>query len=177
MLCEICHLREATIRFTQVVNLEKKEIAICKECAEKKGLSNPMAGLQKFLGGLLSAHNVSDVFENEQIRESEDTTCPTCGTSWNNFKHGGLFGCSNCYRSFEENLKILLRRIHGSNKHIGNRPARLREINYDLNLEELKVQLQKAIEQENYERAASLRNRIKDLEANLNRRLSGKDNE
>ena len=169
MLCEICHLREATIRFTQVVNLEKKEITICQECAEKKGLSNPIAGLQKFLGGLISADQFTDVFEDDQKKEPEDTICTTCGTSWNGFKNGGLFGCGHCYRSFEKNLKILLRRIHGSNKHIGNRPARLREVNNDLDLNQLKTKLQKAIAQENYEQAARLRDRIKDLEANLNR--------
>ncbi len=169
MLCEICHLREATIRFTQVVNLEKKEIIICTECAEKKGLSNPMAGLQKFLGGFVSTGYLSDVSENEQNKEPEGTICATCRTSWNDFKNEGLFGCGNCYRSFEKNLKILLKKIHGSSKHIGNRPARLREISSDLDLDDLKARLKKAIEQENYEQAARLRDRIKDIEANLNR--------
>ena len=52
MLCDICHTRKATIKFTQVININKKEMNICEVCAEEKGFANPLISLQKFFGNL-----------------------------------------------------------------------------------------------------------------------------
>ena len=169
MICEICHIREATARITQVVNLEKKEISVCPECAEKKGLSNPMAGIRKLFGDIYFEKLLKA--DTEPEKEADKTKCNACKTTWADFKDEGLLGCSECYKAFEGNLKSLLRRIHGSDKHIGNRPANLRDMKVDVDLNELKKKLKSAIEQQKYEVAAKLRDQIRDIEANLNRKL------
>ena len=98
-----------------------------------------------------------------------DLRCNSCNTTWQGFQKNGLFGCQNCYSAFNERLKVLLRRIHGSNKHIGNRPSNYRIVIEESDLKKLKDELEIAIKKEKYEHAAELRDRIRDLEANLNR--------
>ena len=169
MLCDICHTREATIKFTQIVNLKKKEMNICNVCAEEKGLTNPLVGLQKLFGGMFSLNQFKESFDEHQEGDFIDLRCKKCGTTWQNFQNDGLFGCQDCYTTFDEKLKILLRRIHGSNKHIGNRPSNHRIIVKESDLDKFRAELKNAIKQENFERAAQLRDRIRDIEANLNR--------
>jgi len=170
MLCEICLVREASIKLTQVINSKKKDIAICKECAEEKGLFNPMIGLQKFFGSLLLLNQLKDEENAEQKEQDTGLYCENCQTTWREFQNGGLLGCSDCYRAFGEKLRIVLRRIHGSTKHIGNRPANHRIILNDSDIAALKKKLERAVRTENYERAAELRDRIKDIEAVLTKK-------
>ncbi|MBD3289648.1 hypothetical protein GF337_12655 [candidate division KSB1 bacterium] len=169
MICEICHIREASTRFTQLVNLEKKEIAVCKICAEKKGISNPLAGLNDVFENLAYYKHSYDDSEAEREKEADNTICKACNTAWKDFKDNGLLGCSSCYIAFKENLKHMLRRIHGSEKHIGNRPAKMRDMKQADDLNELKIEQRKAIERQEFEHAAKLRDKIRDIEANLNR--------
>lgn len=165
MMCDICGFREATIKFTQVINKQKKEMNVCKVCAEEKGLTNPLAGFPKIIGGLILGimGELPDRAEPEHI----DLKCKYCQLSWNEFKHKGLLGCGYCYDSFAEPLKKLLRKMHGSNKHIGNRPAGQRVLGTADDLDKLRNDLQRAIKSENYEQAAKLRDKIRDIEANF----------
>lgn len=168
MLCEICYKHEATIKLTQVINQKKKEINICKRCSEEKGFSNPLVNLQKFFGSLLFLTQ----FENEKITDdiaTVDLCCNNCGMSWQSFHQKGLLGCKNCYTAFSDKLNILIRRIHGSTKHIGNRPASQRVELDENDIDVLKKDLEAALIVENYEYAAQLRDRIRDIEANLKR--------
>lgn len=168
MLCDICHVREATIRFTQVYNLKKKELNICKVCAEEKGFSNPLVGLQKLFGSLLFLTQLEKE-EPEYDQKDVELRCKSCNLTWKAFQKEGLLGCKGCYSAFDEKLKVLLRRIHGSNKHIGNRPSNRRILEKKPDLQALKNKLKIAINKEDYEQAAKLRDRIRDIEASLNR--------
>ena len=95
--------------------------------------------------------------------------CPACGGTLQDFRHTGRLGCAQCYTTFESHLRDLLRRLHGSSQHVGERyaattppagtpagPARAAG--------ELREQLKRAIEEENFELAAELRDRLKVLE-------------
>ena len=166
MMCEICGIREATIKFTQVVNNDKKETNICKQCAEEKGLMNPLSEFPKMIGGIILG--IMGELPKSTKRERFDIKCEYCQLSWDDFHEKGLLGCAHCYESFEEPLKKMLRKMHGSNKHIGNRPAVRRRIGTLEELEELRDELRRTIRKENYERAAELRDIIKDIEANFN---------
>lgn len=169
MICDICHTRPATIKFTQVINLKKKEVNICEECAEKKGISNPLLGFQKLFGSILSLSQIEETEDTFQERDVLNLRCNSCNTTWKDFQTDGLLGCKDCYSTFNEKLKVLLRRIHGSNKHIGTRPSNHRIVVKEMNINELKNELKIAIKREEFEKAAELRDRIKDIEANLNR--------
>lgn len=165
MICEICGIREATIKFTQVVNKTKKELNLCKICAEEKGLTNPLVAFPKLIGGLILG--IVGEWPEAMRRETLDLKCRWCELTWQEFQSGGLLGCSECYESFAEPLKNLLRKMHGSNKHIGNRPVNQRQVGTVEDIERLRKELARAIQNENYERAAKLRDRIRDIEANL----------
>ncbi len=165
MICQICGIREATIKFTQVVNKSKTELHLCKVCAEEKGLTNPLSAFPKLIGGLILG--VVGEWPEALRQESLDLKCRRCELTWQQFQTGGLLGCSECYESFAEPLKHLLRKMHGSNKHIGNRPVKQREVGTLEDIERLRKELARAIQAENYERAAKLRDRIRDIEANL----------
>lgn len=165
MTCDMCGIREATIKFTQVINQKKQEMNVCKMCAEETGIANPLSGFPKIIGGLILGimGELPDKAEAEHI----DLRCKYCQLSWHEFQNKGLLGCGHCYDSFAEPLKKLLRKIHGSNKHIGNRPAGQRLVGTVDDLETLQHQLKRAIKSENYEHAAELRDRIRDIEANF----------
>lgn len=170
MLCDICQMREATIKFTQVINLKKKEMNICKECAEKKGFANPLLSLQKLFGGFLLLDQLVQPSEPALEKDIIKLRCKSCNLSWQDFQKNGLFGCKDCYDTFDEELKVILRRIHGSTKHIGNRPFNRRVVvDKKINLDELKKELKQAIKEEKFEKAAKLRDKIRDVEANFNR--------
>ncbi len=165
MMCEICGIREASIKFTQVVNKNKNELHICKSCAEEKGFANPLSGFPKIIGGLILGimGEIPDTVKREHI----DLTCNYCQLSWNEFQESGLLGCAHCYESFSEPLNKLLLKMHGSNKHIGNRPANQREIGSIEDVNKLRSELSRAIKAENFERAAKLRDKIRDIEASF----------
>ncbi len=165
MICEICGIREATIKFTQVVNKVKKQLNLCKVCAEEKGLTNPLSAFPKLIGGLILG--IVGEWPEALRRESLDLKCRNCELTWQEFQTSGLLGCSECYESFIEPLKNLLRKMHGSNKHIGTRPVNQRQTGSAEDIEKLRKELARAIQAENYERAAKLRDRIRDIEANL----------
>lgn len=111
--------------------------------------------------------------ENEKLNSSKyptlaDPVCKGCGLHYSEVERSGLLGCPKCYVCFAENLKLMLQKIHGSHKHIGSRPVQLRRRIQSHDLEKLKTQLRKAIDGEAFEKAAELRDLIKDLERQLN---------
>jgi protein arginine kinase activator len=165
MLCEICHQKPATVKLTQIVNGQKKEMNLCKSCADKKGLSNPFGGLPDIVGSIILGILSQGLAEHKEEKADTTLICENCGLSIGQFEKTGILGCSSCYQAFEEPLKNLLRRIHGSNKHIGSRPVTYRHHVEQPNVDALKRELQKAIENEEYERAAVLRDSIRDLES------------
>lgn len=164
MMCEICGVRKASIKFTQIVNTKKKELHLCKVCAEEKGYTDPLSSFPKLLGDLiLGIIAALPATKREQI----DLTCSECKLSWNEFQDTGLLGCGSCYDSFSEQLVPLLRKLHGSTKHIGNRPPHKRIDGTKNEIERLKNELDRAIQKEKFEQAAELRDKIRDIEANF----------
>ena len=86
--------------------------------------------------------------------------------TYDDFRKFGRLGCSECYNAFREQLAVLLKKIHGSNQHLGKAPSKLPQpIKKKIDqLQELKRQLQRAIEAESFEEAAALRDKIRGLE-------------
>jgi protein arginine kinase activator len=100
----------------------------------------------------------------------EEKRCRICGMSYRDFARAGRLGCSRCYETFEDRLDPLLRRIHGSGRHMGKAPAKASgAARARRELEELRRQLSAAVAQEAYEKAAELRDRIKAIESKLGR--------
>jgi len=91
--------------------------------------------------------------------------CPNCKMTYADFKKIGRLGCGECYVTFKKYLGPLLKRIHGSSQHIGKSPSKVtRVLKEKIDLQELRLKLQKAIENEAFEEAARIRDQIKDFE-------------
>ena len=168
MLCQSCNQRAATVHLTEVVSNAKKEIHLCEECAQAKGVAikTKIEGLQipEFFGHLAQsqAHVVADKSAEGQPR------CATCGLTFEAFRNVGKFGCCDCFTSFKKGLMGLVDRIHGSTQHRGKVPNRATERTAcQKELMELREELRVAVSEEAYERAAELRDRVHRLEGRL----------
>jgi protein arginine kinase activator len=163
MSCEQCREREAVIHLTQIVNEQVTTLHLCERCAAEKGVESPGAQPKTPLGTFLAAMGQ----ETEPTQAPRSDTCARCGGSLQDFRESGRLGCPDCYRSFEVPLRDLLRRLHGSTHHMGERyaerggtlaPAERPQAS------ELREQLRLAVETENFELAAELRDRLRVLE-------------
>ncbi len=165
MLCDICNKNPATVHLTEIIDEQMNELHLCEDCARHKSAAmEQQFGLSDLLAGMAD-------FEKPTNKEEElvTTKCPSCGLTYADFKKIGRLGCGDCYNTFRKYLAPLLKRIHGSNQHIGKNPAKakvaVRSYKKKNGLAELKIQLQKAIQQEAFEEAARLRDQIKAVES------------
>lgn len=172
MLCQHCKKNEATTIVKTMINGEYAEYRLCPECAHEMGYDSMFTDFSADFGGLLSSF-----FSNALPAISGATHCDTCGSTLNDIKRSGKVGCADCYDTFYTELLPIIRNIHGNTEHLGKRPV----IEYTVNEEEpkpdasvdsneskvksLRAELKQAIEKENFERAAQLRDEIKGLEA------------
>ena len=104
-----------------------------------------------------------------ELQEPETSfSCPECGTTYYDFQKSGRLGCGKCYETFSRELSELLRKIHGSDKHVGKMPFMGDEmLKEQEDLQRLKSELKSLIQGEEFEKAAVLRDRIRDLEGKL----------
>lgn len=171
MLCDICNKREAKIYYTEIINGKKKEQHLCEECASEHSsfmVRNPFTNQDFSIGGLLSGilESYSTVENNEEV--GEVPVCKYCGMKYNEFLEHGRFGCAKCYQSFGKLLGKSFRTLHGADVHTGKKPkGYVSETNRIVNglseYDKLSIQLQQAIEQEEFEEAARLRDAMKAL--------------
>jgi protein arginine kinase activator len=168
MLCDICGKNPATVHLTEIIDEKMNELHLCEECARNKSAAmEQQFGLSDLLAGMAD-------FEKSSTSKEEEITakCPSCGLTYADFKKIGRLGCGECYNAFRKYLAPLIKRIHGSNQHVGKNPVKAkspaakpaRKKAGSAGLTELKNQLQKAIQQEAFEEAARLRDQIKELE-------------
>ena len=164
MSCDQCHEREAVIHLTQIVTEQVTTLHLCERCAAEKGVESPGGVAKTPLGSFLAAMG-KDLPETEPVAQAGDT-CPRCGASLQDFRESGRLGCPECYRSFEVPLRELLRRLHGSTHHVGERYAEREGAVPDgrQRASELREQLRLAVETENFELAAELRDRLRVME-------------
>jgi protein arginine kinase activator len=101
--------------------------------------------------------------------KGEPAVCPLCGLSWSAFKQTGLMGCPHDYSVYESRLMPLLKRAQeGATEHVGKIPQAKKTEETDRHVSSLRIRrdLQKAIDAENYEQAARLRDELRQLERN-----------
>ena len=160
MLCELCKQVQATVHLTEIVNDQMAELHLCEACANQKG-----AQVESHFG---LADLLSELADFSKTQEPEDVVtkaCPNCGMTYEDFRKVGRLGCAQCYQTFKRSLGSLLKRIHGSPIHLGKSPARLvKPAKAKTELAELKRKLSRAIEQEEFEEAARLRDQVRRLE-------------
>jgi protein arginine kinase activator len=163
MLCCICKEHEATVHLTQIAGEKMQKVDLCEECAKTKGVNDPTGfSLADLLLGLGASQEI------EQAGGGAEVHCPRCNFTQSDFKKAGRLGCPECYKTFSEALEGLLKTMHKGTRHVGKAPEALRQ-NRDLSdrLKTLQKKLAKAIDQEDFEEAAVLRDEIKQTNARL----------
>ncbi len=159
MECQDCGLRDGKLQVTTIVDGEMKTLQLCSECAAKRGVPEELqtAPLADFLAQLSP-----DQPGTEEQREP----CPYCGLTEGDFRVTGRLGCSQCYAHFEPQLRALLRRIHGAPQHVGKlyMSAGSEAGDRVAKLSAMRRRLSRAIETEDFELAAELRDRIHEAE-------------
>jgi protein arginine kinase activator len=157
MLCTICKEKPATVHLTQIVGDKMQTLDLCEECAKTKGVNDPAGfALADIMLGLGASQEI------EQSVGGPEVKCPRCGFSQADFKKSGRLGCAECYKTFAEGLSGLLKTMHKGTKHIGKAPEALRKSRESADrLKTLQKKLAKAVEAEDFEQAANLRDELK----------------
>jgi protein arginine kinase activator len=166
MKCQDCGEREGIVNITQIINNEKTVLHLCRECADQRGFHSPLDSnsfpLANFLSGMLAK---AESMKSIKKPAGPSLTCPNCGLTLDEFSQQGRLGCGRCYETFRNQLQDILRKIHGSSLHRGKLPPTLSEEGAHIKEQErLQEELRRAIESEDFERAAELRDKIKSLE-------------
>ena len=138
-----------------------QKVNLCDACSKEKGVQDPT--------GFARADLLLGIGAAEEIEKGAPTQkCPVCGFTQVDFKKTGRLGCSACYLTFSEGLGTLLKAMHKGTEHIGKLPQRAhREIELSDRMRSLNDDLRKAVAEEKYEAAASLRDQIRQLESEL----------
>lgn len=171
MKCQNCGKNNADTHIKRVINGAYEEHHLCAECAKKLGYSNMFSGFADEWNNTFNSL-LGGFFSNALPVRSQATRCDTCGSSFADITDTGSVGCADCYDLFEDQLMPTIRRIHGNTSHVGksgvtvknpiSEKAEEEPDKHAVNtLEELKAQLQTAIENQEFEKAAELRDKIK----------------
>jgi protein arginine kinase activator len=163
-VCDLCGENPAVVHLTQVVDNQTTTSHLCERCATEKGLYTPSPPPNLPLADFLGKMGGAAPREGED--PAGDLTCPFCGLNASGFKELGRLGCPQCYSTFETSLRGLLRRVHGGTQHVGKvyLPPDPSTTEVENRLEGLRKKLQRAIDAEDFERAAQLRDQIRTLE-------------
>lgn len=162
MKCEICGTREAVIHIQQIIGNKKVELHICEVCAKERGIATGNDKIELSISSLLTGLvGMGEKSNKKRIQK----ICPSCGLTLKEFKEKGKLGCSNCYSTFGKEIRDMLRKMYGKTQHFGKFPHQLRTYKtFLIDVEKLKEELARAVKEEDYERAAALRDRIADLQ-------------
>lgn len=163
------------MHFTKIINGEKTEGHLCEQCSQENGYSsffsssNANFSFHNLLSGLLNIKQPISGGKPTTSSRNEDIQCPKCHMTYQQFAKIGKFGCASCYSTFQDYLNPILRRLHSGNvTHHGKIPKRIGgNIHLRKELEELKHRLQHHIQQEEFEEAAQMRDRIRTIEKQL----------
>jgi protein arginine kinase activator len=154
-LCECCGLRPAEMLVTDVDRGGGKQVQrLCGQCAEERGLMSA------------SALKLTEVLQELRDRVAEDDSrvaCPRCGCTFADFRKSLRLGCEDCYATFAGELAPMIRRMHGASRHAGRLPRGNGNAARNFEVQRLGRELRAAIAAEDYERAAAVRDRIREL--------------
>ena len=170
MLCERCKKNTATVFYEETINGETRSYSLCQGCAADMKKSGELSGLFPFSGiGAMHDQLFGGLFGTVEPMGQLKKTCPLCASSFSDLKKNGKVGCPECYKTFGDELKATISSIHGNVKHIGRAPSKFRKDREKENeLKALKKKLKEAISAENFEEAATLRDKIRARENDEN---------
>ncbi len=186
LLCQTCQKRQAVVHLTEIDGNVKREVHLCEQCSNQAGFSPKVPiSVSNLLATLLAQTTGRDVGEHAGLK------CPTCGTTYAEFRARGRFGCPDDYVAFQKGIGGLLEKIHGGAKHTGKSPTGAATApataapaavapappgpapvpvpkvpDRSAKRRELQAALEKAVASEEYERAAEIRDQLRSLDEN-----------
>jgi len=160
MKCDNCN-KTATVHLTEIKGGKKLEKHLCEACAgQLEGMPvKQHTPINELLTNFVLAHS--------GVPKETAAACEHCGITWAEFRQNGLLGCEHDYEIFEKELTPILQRAHeGATHHTGKSPARRAAVGEvpakkQVDMTKLRRELAKAVELEDYERAAKLRDQIR----------------
>lgn len=166
MKCQKCGANNANTHVKTIINGEFKEYDLCSECAHKMGYTNVFADMENDFSSLLGSF-----FTNVLPARTQATRCEFCGSTYPEIAKTGQVGCAHCYELFADQLYPSIRRIHGNTTHCGKNSGKAvaakqkpAELTKEQKIQQLQEQLDAAVKEQNFERAAELRDQIKEME-------------
>jgi protein arginine kinase activator len=163
MQCQACGKRTATIHLTELNEGVRTELHICEHCASEQGITtHSQISINELLSHLLAVQPSDEEMFGPVDKE---LVCPTCGFTMDRLRKEGTLGCPLDYKVFEQALLPLIERAHGGkNSHCGKVPSKLpTDTKKFVELSQLRQQLEEAVRDEDYERAAQLRDKMKQM--------------
>lgn len=175
MLCQKCHKKTASVFISSIINGQETRIYLCDDCVKDYPLFNFNFQNPFSIKDVMDKFKIDEDPSIDQEKDSllpvdndskeEDVICPNCYSTYNEYKQTGKLGCSRCYEAFEEKLKPVLKNIYGHEEYIGKIPKKDNSHIYiSKEIRILREDLNRAVEQEEYEKAADIRDKIKELE-------------
>ncbi len=164
MLCQICNNQDATIHLTEITDGVRSEMHICEQCAAEQGIAvKSHIPINELLSSLLAVQPSDDELSDPSEQQA---ACPICGFTLDQFRKEGVLGCPNDYEVFEKSLRPLVEKAHnGQTAHCGKLPSRTSlDTKKQIELLGLRRQLEAAVQNEDYELAAKLRDKIGESE-------------
>ncbi len=161
MRCEICGKKQAVIHIQQVIGRDKLDIHLCEACARKRGIAAGGDKVEVSVGSLISG-----LVKMKSKKETAGRSCLRCGMTWDRIQARKRLGCSECYTVFNKEILSLLSAGEAKNRgYPGKYPRRLAHFKtYLVDVLKLKEGLKDALRREDYETAARLRDRIREIE-------------
>jgi protein arginine kinase activator len=161
MVCDLCKEGEAVITLTEIVGSGVRQLHLCEKCAAERGVETMVGSTKPQINNFLQT-----IHEQMPAAKGEPVQCPFCQATLADFRATGRLGCAHCYEAFESSLRDLLRRVHGNSRHIGRRyvaplPSELPHVS---SAAELRDRLKRAIETEQFELAADIRDKLRGIE-------------
>ena len=171
MLCQECNKNTATIHMKGLVNGEMTEMHLCQECSFSIVEAEMPISLENIFKGILeSVQSMGGVQATIgqmpfPVARKAPGPCKVCGLSYEQFKSGGKLGCEACYQAFPKEIIALFKNVQGSTHHEGKFPKRFgTQLRQQREVDKLRATLKQAIDEENFEEAARIRDQIREME-------------
>ncbi len=163
MQCEFCKAEAATVHLTEITEGQRSEKHLCQSCAAKQGVTaQSQLSLNELLSSLLAAGNQSEA------KQTQTPACQNCGSTMQQFSKNSLLGCPQDYQAFGDEIEMVIRKTQNDKtQHIGKIPNGIeidKKTQAETEVTQLKKQLACAVENEDYETAATLRDRIQKMQ-------------
>ncbi|HLA13785.1 MAG TPA: UvrB/UvrC motif-containing protein [Gemmatimonadaceae bacterium] len=161
MVCDLCKEGEAVIQLTEIQGSGVRQLHLCEKCAAERGVETTINAAKPQINNFLQT-----IHEQMPGAKGEAAHCQFCSGTLADFRATGRLGCAHCYETFESSLRDLLRRVHGNSRHIGRRyvaplPSALPHVS---SATELRDRLKRAVEAEQFELAADIRDKLRGIE-------------